>query len=306
MSKPLITFAILTYNQEEYVKEAVQGALNQDYDNLEIIISDDSSTDDTFRIISDQIKKYNGPHEVIINRNDKNLGLTPHINKVIYDLAKGKYLILAAGDDIAFNSRAGRSWEILKSNPNTTLLAFEAENIGTKNEKLETLPTSTNIKTIELKDYISSTEFHLHGATRIIKRSSITQFPPLNDDCPTEDSTLLLRCLLLGSCIHSQEKIISYRIHPESLSSPKNIKQLSIYKIHAQYQTDIQYAYEVKLIDYTTKRKLENYFNRKLQRHLIFSNIRENKIKFSFKLLLCTYFSVREKLSILKKTFLTS
>ena len=48
---PLVTFALFTYNQERYVREAVEGVLAQTYEPLEIIISDDCSTDMTFSII---------------------------------------------------------------------------------------------------------------------------------------------------------------------------------------------------------------------------------------------------------------
>lgn len=50
-SKPLITLAILTYNQAKYIAEAIDGALSQCYHPLEIIISDDCSQDVTYQII---------------------------------------------------------------------------------------------------------------------------------------------------------------------------------------------------------------------------------------------------------------
>ena len=49
--RPLITFALFAYNQEKYIEEAVQGAFLQTYSPLEIILSDDGSTDRTFEII---------------------------------------------------------------------------------------------------------------------------------------------------------------------------------------------------------------------------------------------------------------
>ena len=47
---PLVSFCILTYNQEKFIEDAIKGALSQEYDNLEIIISDDGSTDRTYDI----------------------------------------------------------------------------------------------------------------------------------------------------------------------------------------------------------------------------------------------------------------
>jgi hypothetical protein len=46
--RPFVTFALFVYNQEKYIREAVEGAFSQTYEPLEIILSDDCSTDRTF------------------------------------------------------------------------------------------------------------------------------------------------------------------------------------------------------------------------------------------------------------------
>ena len=53
MNKPLISFLLLTYNQENYIQDAINGALAQTYSPLEIIISDDCSTDGTYKKIEE-------------------------------------------------------------------------------------------------------------------------------------------------------------------------------------------------------------------------------------------------------------
>jgi glycosyltransferase involved in cell wall biosynthesis len=87
--RPLVTFALIAYNQEEYIREAVESALAQDYSPLEIIISDDCSKDNTFNIIQEVTSLYKGNHKVVINRNPENIGIGSHINKLNI-LAKGK------------------------------------------------------------------------------------------------------------------------------------------------------------------------------------------------------------------------
>ncbi|MCK5536618.1 MAG: glycosyltransferase, partial [Bacteroidales bacterium] len=61
--KPLISFTLFAYNQEKYIQEAVEGALSQTYSPLEIVISDDCSTDRTFEIIKELTEDYSGPHK---------------------------------------------------------------------------------------------------------------------------------------------------------------------------------------------------------------------------------------------------
>ncbi len=104
---PLVTFALFCFNQEAFVKEAVEGALKQDYANLEIIISDDCSTDRTFDVIRETVAGYAGPHVVRLVRNVQNLGLLPHIFSRGRE-AKGEIVVMAAGDDVSLPTRVTR------------------------------------------------------------------------------------------------------------------------------------------------------------------------------------------------------
>ena len=69
--RPLITFALMAYNQEQLIEEAVAGALAQTYSPLEIILSDDCSTDRTFEIMEEMADEYKGPHSVSIRRTSR-------------------------------------------------------------------------------------------------------------------------------------------------------------------------------------------------------------------------------------------
>ena len=100
----LFTLALFTYNQEKFVGEAVQAALLQKCSPIEILISDDCSDDNTFDIVKKIVKTYKGPHKLILNCNDKNLGLQQHIDK-LHQLSSGDVIIVAAGDDISHPDR---------------------------------------------------------------------------------------------------------------------------------------------------------------------------------------------------------
>ena len=76
---PLATLLVLFYKHQKFVEDTVAGALSQTYPNLEIIFSDDNSPDGTFDILKKAVEGYKGPHKVILNRNERNLGLVPHV-----------------------------------------------------------------------------------------------------------------------------------------------------------------------------------------------------------------------------------
>ena len=117
----LFSLVLLTYNQEKFVAEAVKAALSQQCSPIEILITDDCSNDTTFDIIREIAEIYNGPHKVILNRNDKNLGLLQHIDKA-HELSSGEVIIIAAGDDISNPNRCQKIIDCFKSE--SPLLVF--------------------------------------------------------------------------------------------------------------------------------------------------------------------------------------
>jgi glycosyltransferase involved in cell wall biosynthesis len=100
MSGAKVTFALIAFNQEDYVGQAVEGALAQTYQPLEIVLSDDCSTDRTFEIMKEMAVSYRGPHEILVRKNKKNLGLALHMNAVV-ECASSDIIAWAAGDDIS-------------------------------------------------------------------------------------------------------------------------------------------------------------------------------------------------------------
>src|SRR5690606_870089 len=62
--RPLVTFAVLAYQQEDLIRQAIEAAFAQTYSPLEIILSDDGSGDRTFEVIERMAAAYDGPHSV--------------------------------------------------------------------------------------------------------------------------------------------------------------------------------------------------------------------------------------------------
>lgn len=93
---PLVTVVTVTYNSAGYVRNTIESVLAQSYKNIEYIILDDNSTDNTWEIISG----YKDPRIKAI-RNEQNLKEYPNRNKAL-TLAQGEYLLYIDGDDVLF------------------------------------------------------------------------------------------------------------------------------------------------------------------------------------------------------------
>ncbi len=92
---PLVTIGIPTYNQGHYIKDAIESALAQRYPNLEIVIADDCSLDNTKKIC----ERYLGDNRVKYFRNETNIGRVLNYRKLFYEYASGDWYVNLDGDD---------------------------------------------------------------------------------------------------------------------------------------------------------------------------------------------------------------
>lgn len=97
---PLVSIIVITYNSAKYVLETLESAKVQTYQNIELIVSDDCSTDDTVEICREWIEEHKERFvrtELITV--DKNTGIAPNCNRGLY-AAQGEWIKLIAGDDL--------------------------------------------------------------------------------------------------------------------------------------------------------------------------------------------------------------
>jgi len=102
------------YNAARFIKEAIESVLAQDYRPFELLIADDGSTDDTFKIIKD----YKAHPKVRICSNRKNLGVGATRNKLVR-LARGEYITPCDADDMMLPGNLKRLSVFLDAHPNT-------------------------------------------------------------------------------------------------------------------------------------------------------------------------------------------
>ena len=104
---------LLAYNQEDFVRSAVECALAQDAEGLEIILSDDCSKDSTFDIMCEMAEAYDGPHTLRLNRNKRNLGVNRHINLLV-EMARAEVCVPFPADDTSVPHRVSRLLEVME------------------------------------------------------------------------------------------------------------------------------------------------------------------------------------------------
>lgn len=97
MSAPKVSVCIPVYNAADYIRQAIDSVLVQNFRDYEIVIVDNSSTDATVSVIEDATKRAAG--NVRFYRNDRNIGLVANLNKCL-EYARGDYIKFLCADDL--------------------------------------------------------------------------------------------------------------------------------------------------------------------------------------------------------------
>lgn len=136
INQPLVSIIITSFNRERWIEKAIQSAMDQDYNNIEIIISDNKSTDGSDSLI----KKYCYDERVKYWQNETNIGMLPNFKKAT-DLAKGLFVTYVSSDDYLVNkSFISEAVSIMTEYPNIVVFSGISKNykLSAKKEKHNT------------------------------------------------------------------------------------------------------------------------------------------------------------------------
>ncbi|MGY6649091.1 glycosyltransferase family 2 protein [Wenyingzhuangia sp. IMCC45574] len=194
--KPLVTVICSCYNHQEYVCQTLDSVTKQTYHNIELIIVDDGSTDESVKTIENWLK--NQPTKIQFIKNQKNLGLTKSFNNAI-KYASGAYFIDLAADDILTTNCIEYLVKPFLENPSLALVYSNAENINEQNKI-----TSTFFNHVQVSKIKKATEnnFYLKLLTKsdvicsvsaLHKRSVFNDLNGYDEDLYFEDLDYWLR-----------------------------------------------------------------------------------------------------------------
>lgn len=248
MDRPLVSAVVITYKAEKYIKETLDSVFSQNYENLEIVITDDNSPDNTFEIIKEYVSSYKGNSKVILNQNNPNLGIAGNVNKGI-NLSHGDYICIFDGDDVAYPNRISQSLDIILKHQvkgmtsNMDIINGAGTRIG-----LFDTDTYSDSVVFGIDEYLSGKAKN-GGASRMFSRELVNLYGDLNEDCNTEDTTYFFRNLLSGGIAYCHHPLVKYRIHGNNISKGANLyERFNPVLIYNQYNKDFETAQHFKII----------------------------------------------------------
>lgn len=221
MHKPLVSVAIITYNQKAFLRECLESVLNQDYENIEIVVADDGSTDGTHEMLKEYEEKY--PNRFVLKLTTVNKGITKNSN-VAHFACTGKYIAWLGGDDIMFPSKISKQVAYLEANPNCSIVYHNLDVFDSKTDK--TLRLRNHSKNVFEGDVtVVLKEGTFNGASSTMIRADKRPIAGFDERIPIASDWLYwAETLLNGGEIHYIDEILGrYRRHDSNITNGNSI-----------------------------------------------------------------------------------
>jgi glycosyltransferase involved in cell wall biosynthesis len=217
-ANPRISLILLACNQQATARAAAESCLAQLGEPLEIVLSDDASSDATFAELQAAADAYRGPHSVRARRNPVNLGIGAHYNQLMLETS-GALIVTAAGDDISVPNRVQRlaqTWDA--SAQRVDLIASDCVEMSFEG-RLGALIENDDLALLTVEGWARQAPYSV-GATHAFTRRLMDRFGPFINDVWYEDRIMVLRAITSGGALTIKEPLVHYRVGGTSKQPP--------------------------------------------------------------------------------------
>jgi len=226
-SNPLVSIITPVYNHEKFIGDTINSIINQTYQNWEMLVVDDCSTDRSWEIIQEYAGK---DSRIKAFRNTENKGLIPNW-KFLIDNSKGEYIAFLEGDDIFYKNNLAKKIEIFEKFPDVGMVycnfnvISENGEVIIKNHKLFQRVRVYKNEYIEPSEYLGS-KYHLINSYSqvMIKRLVIKKTGYPRTFCPLEkiflpsDWDFNFRISTENKIYYIEDILFGYRKHSSNSS----------------------------------------------------------------------------------------
>jgi glycosyltransferase involved in cell wall biosynthesis len=212
-SYPLVSIALATYNGAKYLEQQLDSLYNQTYPNIEVVVTDDRSTDNTVAIL----ERYQQQRGLRYTINENNLGYTGNFAMAL-SLCKGEYIACADQDDIWHANKVERMMEKIGSN---SLLHSDAALIDENGQPLH----PSNKRFFRVVQYANAAKADKHvfrisivqGCTMLMTKELRDKALPIPQGEAYDTWLPIVACRLNG-LTYLDEPLMDWRYHRKSTS----------------------------------------------------------------------------------------
>lgn len=210
MDEPLVSVVMPAYNSEGYIAQSIQSIIDQTYNNWELIIINDGSSDKSVEIVNTFNDK-----RIKLFHNETNCGLAVTRNK-LFDLAHGDFIAILDSDDLARPDRLTKQVSFLTANQDYGMIGSWISLIDGQGIRLnKTMKYKAKPQEIPgilfLDNYFSQSSVMMRKAIAMSQKYNL-EYPPC------EDYDLWIRVSRITKVWNLQESLIDYRVHNSNIS----------------------------------------------------------------------------------------
>ncbi|WP_288462133.1 glycosyltransferase family 2 protein [uncultured Chryseobacterium sp.] len=229
MGTPLVTVISVSYNHSRYIKENLDSIKNQTYKNIQLIVGDDASSDNSAKVFQEWLQSNN--YDAITNFHNINTGLATMLNECI-ELAEGKYVKIIASDDylhpesiencVAAMEKSGDEygmiftdfWAIDNNNQSTELfLQYNSHN--------HFFNSDGSLKKDQLVKYNC-----IIAPTVLMRKDALISTGKYEPHILLEDHDRWLRINEIKKILFINKKLAYYRVLPTSVTNTRNERMI--------------------------------------------------------------------------------
>ena len=245
--KPVVSVLMPAYNHQNYVQDSIKSIINQTYQDIELIVVDDGSKDDTFNKILELKDECEKRFKSCSFETQQNKGTCETLNKLI-SKANGDYIYIIASDDLVKPCAIECLVEFLNSNPKYGLVVGDNEIIDSNgkncywDENRDNVYSKNEAKFLTFVDYLkyycnffNDKKFGTYESLQIgnyipngylIRKSILDIIEPLSEKTPLEDYYIMLQLSKHCKFKYIDEILFSYRWHgANSMNNCKTIEK---------------------------------------------------------------------------------
>ena len=221
----MVSVCVITFNSAKYIIETLDSVRQQSFSDIELIISDDCSTDDTVILCQKWLDRDKNLFvKVKLITSIKNAGVVTNINRAI-SVSHGEWIKFVAGDDVLLNTCIQDNLDFIAKNSKCLIVqsdvmkyqdSFEAENLILGDSRYKVF--LHNNVTAKEQFRILCFECPVMAPSTFIKRNLLEEMGGFDSSFSIEDYPMWLKITSLGYKIYYLNKVtIKYRIHDTSI-----------------------------------------------------------------------------------------
>jgi glycosyltransferase involved in cell wall biosynthesis len=212
---PKISVCIPTYNRAALLKGCLNSLVRQTYRDIEIIVSDNCSTDATAAVVADcpdpRLRYY---------RNDSNIGPYPNLNRLL-ELAQGEYVCILHDDDVYAQDFLEREAGMLDAHPRVVMVHCAVREVDEHGDRRQVVRAYPTTRTLDgRQEFVRYLQGHNVCCSSVMaRRTAYQDAGPFDARYLTADFLMWMKLALRGDVAYIADPLLDMRVHAEAVTS---------------------------------------------------------------------------------------